>query len=150
MHRPTPARPRRTPARRAIPPLLAAAALAALAGCATAPAPQAPAPEETSQAPLGNAGSLVVLDAAARTAVTCSAVLERALADGRLDVAANLTNLASHPVLIRVQCGFQDRLGAAVGGAGPWQELTLAENAVQTVHFTAPSAAAARYTIRIR
>jgi hypothetical protein len=130
--------------------LLAAAGLAALAGCATAPAPQPAVPEPASQAPLGSAGSLVFLDAAARTAVTCSAVLERALADGRLDVAANLKNLADHPVAVRVQCAFQDRLGAAVGGDGPWQELTLAENAVQTVHFTAPSAQAARYSIRIR
>lgn len=152
MHRPTSdrSRPRPAPAGRAIRPLLAAAALAVLAGCATAPEPQLPAPETATEAPLGAAGSLVFLGAAARAAVTCPAVLERSLADGRLDVAANLKNLANHPVLVRVACGFQDRLGAAVGGAGPWQDLTLAENAVQTVHFTAPSAAAARYTIRIR
>jgi hypothetical protein len=119
---------------------LAAAALTLLlAGCATPVPPSAA--EDT--------GPFIPLDRIARAAVGCAVLQERELADGRLDVAADLRNASANPVRVRVQCVFRDAAGAPAGAA-PWQTLALGPFATETVRFTAGGARARQFSIRVR
>jgi hypothetical protein len=121
---------------------LAAAALTLLlAGCAAGPSAAPSAAEDT--------GPFVPLDRIARAAVSCTAYQERELADGRLDVAADLRNEGGSPVRVRVQCVFRDA-GGLPAGAAPWRTLALGAFATETVRFTAEDARARQFSIRVR
>lgn len=118
-------------------------ALAVLAGCATPPAkPPPPAPSQ-----LRATDRFAALDAACQAAVGCTASLGHALADGRLDVLANLSNRLAAAESVFVQCRFWDRDGAPAGEPTPWQTVKLAAGATETVHFTAADPKAAGYTV---
>ena len=126
----------------------AAAALALVSGCSSVPAPQAP--METTKFTVENTDRFVALDAAAEAAVSCTGLQERALADGRIEVVANLKNSEGKAVHVRVQCVFVDAQGVPVSNDSPWQSLEIAGSSTEVMRFTAPGVAAKRYVIRVR
>ncbi len=122
--------------------------VAALAGCESRVATETP--QDTAKFTLENTERFVALDPAAGAVVSCTGLQERTLADGRLEVVANVKNRGGQPVEVRIQCVFIDDEGAPVGIEGPWRTLALGGDATEVVRFTAPSSAAKRYTIRVR
>jgi len=128
--------------------LSALCGLGPLAGCATAPATQAP--RDSTKFTVENTDRFAALDAATGAAVNCTGLQERTLGDGRLEVIANVKNRESGPARVQIQCVFLDDQGTPVGGATPWQALSLAGGSTEVVRFTAPDAAAKMYAIRVR
>ena len=129
--------------------LSASAALALLAGCATPPPGPFP-PLDTTKFTLENTDKFVLLDQPAQYSVTCTGLQERALADGRLEVVANVKNRESRRIQVQISCVFKDDLGYSTGDETPFQTLILSENATEAVRFTAMNTLAKRYTIRVR
>jgi hypothetical protein len=129
-------------------PLAACCALALVAGCASVPAPQAP--QDTTKFTVENTGRFVALDAPTEAAISCTGLQERALADGRLEVVANLKNSDAKPVKVNVQCVFFDEQGLPVGGESKWELLPISADATEVVRFTAPVLVARKYSIRVR
>jgi uncharacterized protein YcfL len=131
--------------------LLVSVAMAAVAvgsGCATRPV-QTPA-SETTKYTLENTDKFAALDDATREAIACTGAQYLTLADGRMELIANLKNRGTQPIEIQTACVFRDDQGNPIGGETPWQTVTLAENTTQAVHFTAQTAAAKKYTVRVR
>ncbi len=124
------------------------AALALLAGCASDPATSAP--QDTTKYTVENTEKFVLLDKPAQFAITCTGLQERTLPDGRLDVVANVKNRENRPMQVQVNCVFKDDQGFSTGDETPFQNLALAANSTETVHFTAANPLAKRYTIRVR
>jgi hypothetical protein len=116
-------------------------------GCASAPLPNQAA--ETTKYTLDNTDKFAALDDVARGTVACTGVQYFTLADGRLEVIANLKNRGGHKIEIQASCAFRDEQYLPVGET-PWEPVMLTENMTQAVHFTAPSAAAKKYTVRVR
>jgi uncharacterized protein YcfL len=127
---------------------MAAAALAFLGGCATEPGPFAP--QDTTKYTLENTDKFVLLDKPAQNSVTCTGLQERVLADGRLEVVANVKNRENRRIQVQANCVFKDEQGFSTGDETPFQTLILAENSTEAVHFTAMNNLAKRYTIRVR
>ena len=75
---------------------------------------------------------------------------ERTLADGRLEVVANVKNRESRRIEVQINCVFKDEQSFATGDETPFQTLILAENSTEAVRFTAMNTAAKKYTIRVR
>jgi hypothetical protein len=128
--------------------LLGCAALALSAGCVTPPGPF-PA-LETTKFTLENTDRFVALDQAMQHVVTCTGLQEIPLADGRLEVVANVKNRENRRVQVQINCVFKDEQGFATGDETPFQNLSLAENSTEAVRFTATNALAKKYTIRVR
>jgi hypothetical protein len=129
--------------------LAAICALAALAGCtATAPTPLGP--QDTTKFTVENTDRFVALDAATQAAISCTGLQERSLADGRLEVVANLRNSDTADAKVQVQCLFLDDQGLPLPADAPWQSLSISDHATEVVRFTAPSTKAQRYSIRVR
>lgn len=128
--------------------LSATAALALFAGCVTEPGPFAPL--DTTKYTLENTEKFVLLDKPAQISVTCTGLQERALADGRLEVVANVKNRESRRIEVQINCVFKDEQGISTGDETPFQTLILAENSTEAVRFTAMNTAAKKYTIRVR
>ena len=125
-----------------------AVALALLAGCATESAPSAP--QDTTKYTVENTEKFVLLDPATQNAVTCTGLQERALPDGRIEVVANVKNREARRLEVQINCVFKDEQGFTTGEETPFQPLVLAANATEAVRFTSASAAAKKYTIRVR
>ena len=125
-----------------------AAGVLFLAACATEPEP-APAADSTKYT-LENTDRFVVLDHTGRSAVTCTGFTEHALADGRLEVVANLKNRENRPVVLQTSCLFKDESGQNELEETAWQTIAVPANTTEAVHFTASSAAAKMYTVRVR
>jgi hypothetical protein len=125
-----------------------AAGLALFAGCATEPGPFPPL--DTTKFTLENTDRFVLLDKPAQVSVTCTGLQERALADGRLEVVANVKNRENRRIEVQINCVFKDDQGFATGDETPFQNLILAENSTEAVRFTAMNTAAKKYTIRVR
>ena len=121
---------------------------AALAGCAGVGARSGP--QDTTKFTVGNTERFVALDAASEAAVECTGLQERTLADGRIEVVANLKNRGARPVRIEIACAFADAEGTPAAGPFPWQALSIGGDATEVVRFTAPAASAVRYAIRVR
>lgn len=119
-----------------------------LAGCATEPGPFLPL--ETTKYTLENTERFVLLDKPTQNSVTCTGLQERPLADGRLEVVANVKNRESRRIQVQVNCVFKDEQGFSTGDETPWQTLILSENATEAVRFTAMNPLARKYTIRVR
>lgn len=128
--------------------LAAAAALALVAGCATQPGPFRPL--DTTKYTLENTENFVLLDQPTQNSVTCTGIQWRPLADGRLEVVANVKNRESRRIEVQINCVFKDDQGFATGDETPFQTLILTENATEAVRFTAMNVAAKKYTIRVR
>lgn len=125
----------------------AAGALALLAGCATEPEPFHPL--ETTKYTLENTDRLAV-DRATQHAVTCTGLYDRLLANGRMEVVANLRNREKHKLEVQASCVFKDESGINLLEETAWQPVSIAENATATVHFTATNPLSKKYTIRVR
>jgi len=130
-------------------PFTAAVALALSAGCATVP-PGPFAPLDTTRFTLENTDKFVLLDQPAQFSVTCTGLQERTLADGRLEVVANVKNRESRRIQVQINCVFKDDNGFSTGDETPFQTLILAENSTEAVSFTAMNALAKKYTVRVR
>lgn len=128
--------------------LLSLVALGLSAGCATQPGPFAPA--DTTKFTLENTEKFVLLDKPAQNSVTCTGLQERPLADGRLEVVANVKNRESRRIQVQINCVFKDEQGFSTGDETPWQTLILSENSTEAVRFTAMNPQAKRYTVRVR
>ncbi len=126
--------------------LLATASL--LAGCQ---APTGPfAPQDTTKYTLENTEKFVLMDAAVQTSVTCTGLQQRATADGRLEVVANVKNREARRIQVQIACVFKDAQGFSTGDETPWQTLILGENTTEAVRFVSMNAQARDYTIRVR
>ncbi len=120
---------------------------ALLAGCVANSA--APPPQETTKYSLDNTEKFVVLDQPAQSAVTCTGLQERTLADGRLEVVANVRNHENRSIQVQLDCVFKDEQNAPIGET-PFQPMLLSENETEAVRFTATSPLAKNYTIRVK
>lgn len=128
--------------------LIPAVALALLAGCATQTGPFAPL--DTTKFTLENTDRFVLLDQPAQNSVTCTGLQEIPLADGRLEVVANVKNRENRRIEVQISCVFKDAQGFSTGDETPWQTLILSEFSTEAVRFTAMNVQAKKYTVRVR
>lgn len=128
--------------------MFALATLGLSAGCATQTGPFPPL--DTTKFTLENSERFVLLDQPAQYSVTCTGLQERPLADGRLEVVANVKNRESRRIQVQVNCVFKDEQGFSTGDETPWQTLILSENSTEAVRFTAMNTMAKKYTVRVR
>lgn len=128
--------------------LVSVVAFALTAGCVTQPGPFAPL--DTTKFTLENTDKFVLLDQPAQYSVTCTGLQERPLADGRLEVVANVKNRESRRIEVQINCVFKDDQGFSTGDETPWQTLILSENSTEAVRFTAMNLQARKYTVRVR
>jgi uncharacterized protein YcfL len=129
--------------------LVALAALALAAGCATTEVGPHP-PLDTTKFTLEQSERFVLLDKPAQFSVTCTGIQERPLADGRLEVVANVKNREARRIQVQVNCVFKDEQGISTGDETPWQTLILSENSTEAVRFTAMNTLGRKYTVRVR
>lgn len=122
-------------------------ALEATPGCATQP--ESPHPADTTKYTLEDTDRFALLDGAASHALSCTGLMELPLADGRMEIVANIKNRETRSVSIQASCVFRDAYGAALEET-PWQNVTLPENATVGVRFTAAKATMKNYTVRVR
>jgi len=127
---------------------LAALTVLALGGCATEPGPFTP--QDTTKYTVENTEKFVLLDKATQASVTCTGLQERLLADGRLEVVANVKNRENTRIQVQANFVFKDEQGFSTGDETPFQTLILAENSTEAVRFTAMNPQARKYTIRVR
>ena len=128
--------------------LICVVALALTAGCVSEPGPFAPL--DTTKFTLENTDRFVLLDKPAQYSVTCTGLQERPLADGRLEVVANVKNREGRRIEVQINCVFKDEQGFSTGDETPWQTLFLSENSTEAVRFTAMNTVARKYTVRVR
>lgn len=131
-------------------PSIASLLLAALtvAGCATGGGSRLP--ENTGKYNQELSAKVVLMDDATQRSVTCSALQERALPDGRLEVVAVLRNRETRRIQVQVQCVYKDAQAIGTGDETPWKDVILTENAMENVTFASMNALAKTYTVRIR
>lgn len=141
-------RPLAPPGLRALCLLGSLAALALSAGCVSPPGPFAAL--DTTKFTLENSERFVLLDKPTQNSVTCTGLQERPLADGRLEVVANVKNRESRRIQVQINCVFKDEQGFSTGDETPWQTLILSENSTEAVRFTAMNTLARNYTVRVR
>jgi uncharacterized protein YcfL len=127
--------------------LASTAVLALLAGCST-PGPYAP--QDTTKYTIENTNQFVLLDEPTQNSVTCTGIEPRTLSDGRLDIVALVKNREDRRIQVQVQCVFKDEHGFSTGDETPWENLILAENSTEAVHFTAMNNLAKNFTVRVR
>ena len=127
--------------------LAATAGLVLLAGCST-PGPFTP--QDTTRYTVENTEKFVLLDKPTQVSVTCTGLQERTLADGRLEVVANVKNREARRIEVQINAVFKDDQGFTTGDETPFQTLILAENSTEAVRFTAMNTLAKKYTIRVR
>ena len=127
--------------------LAATAGLVLLVGCAT-PGPFTP--QDTTRYTIENTEKFVLLDKPTQVSVTCTGLQERTLADGRLEVVANVKNREARRLQVQINAVFKDEKGFSTGDETPFQTLILAENSTEAVRFTAMNTLAKKYTIRVR
>ncbi len=125
-----------------------AAALALTLGCVSEPGPYRPL--DTTKYTLENTDRFVLLDQAVQHSVTCTGIQERPLADGRIEIVANIKNRENRRIEVQADCVFKEEQGFSTGDETPWQTVILSENATEAVRFTSMNAAAKKYTIRVR
>jgi hypothetical protein len=124
-------------------------ALAFSAGCVIE-VPERQSLVDTTKFTLEDTDRFVQLDRTTPYSVTCTGLQERPLADGRLEVTANVKNREARRIQVQINCVFRDEQGLATGDETPWQTLSLSENSTEAVRFTAMNATARKYTVRVR
>jgi uncharacterized protein YcfL len=107
-------------------------------------------PEESKTPAYENTERFVLLDPGAQHSVTCTGINEATLADGRLEVIAQIRNRENRRIEVQANCVFKDASGITTGDETPFQTVILTENATEQLKFTASNAAAKKYTIRVR
>jgi hypothetical protein len=128
---------------------LLAPALALFTGCSTDYDHGAYLPVATTVNDVEDSAGFVLLDRAAQYSLTCPAIQETHLPDGRLQVIANVRNRENRRLQVQVNCVFKDAQGFSVEET-PFQNLFLDENAQESVRFISMNNQPVRYTIRIR
>jgi uncharacterized protein YcfL len=129
--------------------LLVAAGLAvAVAGCSTGGGARLPVNSGKYNQELN--AKFVLMDDSVQRSVTCSALQERALPDGRLEVTAVMRNRETRRIQVQVQCVFKDAQGISTGDETPWKDVILTENAMENATFASINAQAKTYTVRVR
>ena len=127
---------------------LAALACVFAAGCASEPRPLSA--QDSTRYSVENTENFDLLDKTTQSAITCTGLQPRILANGRLEIVANVKNRGTSPVSVQINCVFQDAQGVSTNDDTPLQTLTLAGNATEAVRFTASNTAGKKYTIRVR
>jgi hypothetical protein len=149
---------------RAVTSIAAVTALAFAAGCArsgeriggasraisTGQAGGVYAPRNVSKYDNETGEKFVAMNFRAQRSVTATALQQRALEDGRLEVAANLRNRLNRRIELQVQCVFKDATGFSTGDETPWQTIILTENGQESVRFASMNDKAKDFTIRAR
>ncbi len=107
-------------------------------------------PINTTKYDLENQLSFVDMDARVQRSVTCSGIQVQPLADGRLQVTANVRNREERRIEVQICCEFKDAQGFTTGDETPWETLILTENEQRGVTFTSMNDKAKRYTIKVR
>jgi len=129
--------------------LVAGACALAMIGCTTPTDTGAFAPVNTTTSNLEATAKFVLMDQGAQESVTCTGLQERTLADGRLEVMANVRNREGRRIQVQINCVFKDEQGFPLDQT-PFQTLILTENAQEGVKFTSLNSQARNYTIRVR
>jgi hypothetical protein len=122
-------------------------AVALFPGCASDHG--AYAPQNTMFNNLEDSSSFVLFDKAAQKSVTCDGLEPQRLADGRLQVAANVRNRENRRIQVQLNCEFKDAQGFVLDST-PFQNFFLDENAQQGVTFVSMNDKAITYTLRVR
>jgi hypothetical protein len=107
------------------------------------------APVDATATTVENTSKFALLDPAAQRSVTCLGLQETRLADGRLQVVANVLNRENRRIQVQINCVFKDAQGFPVEDT-PFQNLFLDENAQEGVKFVSGNDKAQRYTVRVR
>jgi len=107
-------------------------------------------PEQSKTPAHENKEPVVLLDPGVRYSITVSGTQTRELADGRLEVIAQLRNRENRRIEVQANCVFKDLNGFIVGDESPFQTVILTENATEQVKFTSANNLAKRYTVRVR
>lgn len=121
-----------------------------VAGCSTGHDKGPYLPEAVKTPAYENTERFVLLDPGAQYSVTCPMINERTLADGRLEVVAQIRNRENRRIEIQANCVFKDANGFTAGDETPFQTMILTENATEQVRFASANNLARRYTIRVR
>lgn len=123
---------------------MAAAAFALITGCATEP--ESTHPSDTTKYTLEDTDRFTNT---AQHAVSCTGLMEVPMADGRMEIVANLKNRENQKVNVQASCVYRDPTGVTVEET-PWQTVTLPENGTVAVRFAAAKATTKNYTVRVR
>jgi uncharacterized protein YcfL len=107
-------------------------------------------PEESKTPAYENTERLVLLDPGVQYSITCTGINERPLADGRLEITAQIRNRENRRLEIQANCVFKDAAGVSTGDETPFQTVILTENATEQVKFVSANNLAKKYTIRVR
>jgi hypothetical protein len=128
---------------------LAAGAVVLFTACASSHDTGAYRPVNTTVNNLEDSAQFVLFDKGAQESVTCDGIQQQRLADGRLQVAANIRNRDNRRIQVQINCVFKDGQGFVVEDT-PFKNLFLDENAQEGVKFVSMNDQAQRYTIRVR
>ena len=127
--------------------ILALAAATLLAGCASRDS----APQESTKYTVENTDKFEVLDDGGPVIyVSCTGLQEHRLADGRLEVVANIRNRENRALRVQVSCVFRDAQGFSTTDETAFQTVKLAPSATEVLNFRSTNALAQKYTIRLR
>src|SRR5262249_21850041 len=91
-------------------------------------------PQNTTVNNLEDSAQFVLFDQGAQYSVTSDGLQQERLADGRLQVAANVRNRENRRIQVQINCVFKDGQGFVVEDT-PFQNLFLDENAQEGVLF---------------
>jgi hypothetical protein len=134
---------------RLILPIITAATALLATGCGSTYDKGPYLPEKSKTPPYESFEPMVLLDPGVQYSLTCSALTERTLADGRREVIAQIRNRENRRIEVQVDCVFKDGAGVTTDET-PFIALILTENATEQVKFTSMNNLAKKYTIRIR
>ena len=127
--------------------LMAAVLTLSTIGCKTRGAYVAEVPDGYD---LENQTEFVLMNKRVAKSVTVAGIQERVLADGRLEVTANVLSKDRRRIQVQVSCVFKDQNGFSTGDETSWNTLILTDNAQEAVRFMSMNEKARKYTIRVR
>ncbi|MDA7522876.1 YcfL family protein [Verrucomicrobia bacterium] len=127
--------------------LMAAVLTLSTIGCKTRGAYVAEVPDGYD---LENQTEFVLMNKRVAKSVTVAGIQERVLADGRLEVTANVLSKDRRRIQVQISCVYKDQNGFSTGDETSWNTLILTENAQEAVRFMSMNEKARKYTIRVR
>ena len=128
--------------------IFAATLLVLLTGCIADPGSASA--HDSSKYTLENTGNFMVMDKTSLVALAGTGVQMRTLADGRLEVIANIKNREKQPVQIVVNCVFKDALNMPMGDETAFQTITLHGGTTEALRFMSKGPQAKNYTVCVR
>jgi len=106
-------------------------------------------PQETNKNNYEDSEHFVLMDSRVQHSITSPGIQQTTLADGRLQVVANLRNREERRLQVQAQCEFKDAQGYAVDST-PWINVFLTERAEESIKFVSFNDQAKRFTVRVR